>query len=264
VGAVLFFALFATYGDSETQLVVVGEVSPTLGDQPSPASEAGLRVGDVVLRVGDLENPSRTTLGPYVTRFAREHPGEPLEYVIQRDGRRITLPIVPQLVTEDGLTKGRIGFTLGAEPLSVPEAAVVSTRYVGATAWNAVITIPKIFTQGIGRTISVLFSDDPRRRDDPTSLVGVSRQVGDAGDRGDWGTFLAYAGYVTIFIGIVNLIPLPPLDGGHLALLVWERFTGRQVDYRKLIPVSAAVIVFLSIFAIATVFLDITEPLPII
>ena len=92
----------------------------------------------------------------------------------------------------------------------------------------------------------------------------MSRQVGDAGDRGDWGTFLAYAGYVTIFIGIVNLIPLPPLDGGHLALLVWERFTGRQVDYRKLIPVSAAVIVFLSIFAIATVFLDITEPLPVI
>jgi len=92
----------------------------------------------------------------------------------------------------------------------------------------------------------------------------VSQQVGDAGERGDWATFLAYAGYVTIFIGIVNLIPLPPLDGGHLAMLVWEKFTGRQVDYRKLIPVSAAVIVFLSIFAIATVFLDITEPLPLI
>ena len=243
---------------------MVGEVAATLGNHASPASEAGLRPGDVVIRVGDLDNPTPDTLGRYVTTWAQGHPGEPLEYVIQRDGRRLTLPIVPQLVTEGGQTKGRIGFTLGPEPLSVPEAAAVSVRYVGATAWNAVTTIPKIFTQGVTRTFSVLFSDEPRRHDDPTSLVGVSRQVGDAGDRGDWGTFLAYAGYVTIFIGIVNLIPLPPLDGGHLALLVWERFSGRQVDYRKLIPVSAAVIVFLSIFAIATVFLDITEPLPVI
>jgi membrane-associated protease RseP (regulator of RpoE activity) len=264
VGAILFFALFATYGDSTTEVVVVGEVSPTLGNHPSPASEAGLRIGDVVVRVGDLDNATRDTLGRYVTRYAQDHPGEPLEYVIERDGRRITLHIVPELVTEGGETRGRIGFTLGAEPLSIPEAAAVSVRYVGATAWNAVTTIPRIFTQGVGRTFSVLFSDAPRRRDDPTSLVGVSREVGNAGDRGDWGTFLAYGGYVTIFIGIVNLIPLPPLDGGHLGLLVWEKLTGRQADYRKLIPVSAAVIVFLSIFAIATVFLDITEPLPVI
>jgi membrane-associated protease RseP (regulator of RpoE activity) len=54
------------------------------------------------------------------------------------------------------------------------------------------------------------------------------------------------------------------LDGGHILLLAWEKLTGRQADYRKLVPVSAAVIVFLSIFAIATVFLDITEPLPVI
>ena len=87
--------------------------------------------------------------------------------------------------------------------------------------------------------------------------------VGDAGSRGDWGTVLAYAGYVTIFIGIVNLIPLPPLDGGHLMLLAWEKLTGRQVDYRRLVPVSAAVIVLLSLFVVATVFLDLTKPLPL-
>ena len=85
-----------------------------------------------------------------------------------------------------------------------------------------------------------------------------------AGERGDWALFLNFAAYVTIFIGVVNLIPLPPLDGGHLMLLAWEKVTGRQADYRKLVPVSAAVIVFLSVFAIATVFLDITEPLPLI
>jgi membrane-associated protease RseP (regulator of RpoE activity) len=264
VGAVLYLALFVTYGDPNTDRVIVGEVSRTLDGVTAPAFEAGLELGDVVIRVGDLEDPSPDTLGDYVTRYARTHPGEPLTYVIDRDGRGLTLQIVPQLVTEDEVTRGRIGFTLGPERYSLPEAAVVSGRWVGRATWNSVATIPKIFTEGVGRTFSVLFTDEARRADDPMSLVGVSRQIGDAGAQGDWGLFLNFAAYVTIFIGVVNLVPLPPLDGGHLLLLGWERITGRQADYRKLVPVSAAVIIFFSIFAIATVFLDITEPLSVI
>jgi membrane-associated protease RseP (regulator of RpoE activity) len=264
VGAVLYFALFASYGNLDTDKVVVGDVAQTLSGDVSPAKEAGLQVGDVVVRVGDMSNPTPDTLGRYVTRYANDHPNEPLVYAVERDGRTITLRIVPKLVKEEGITKGRIGFTLGPEPLSIPEAAVVSGTWVGKATWNSVAAIPKIFTQGVGRTFTVLFSDEPRRADDPTSLVGVSRQIGVAGDRGDWALFLGFAAYVTVFIGVVNLVPLPPLDGGHLLLLVWEKLTGRQADYRKLVPISAAVIVFLSIFAIATVFLDITQPLPII
>jgi len=264
VGILLYFTLFATYGDPNTELVIVGEVATTLDGQTSPALEAGLQVGDVVTRVGDLDDPTPDSLGYYVTRHAREHPDEPLTYVIERDGRSLTLEIVPLLVTEDDITKGRIGFTLGSESLSIPESALEAGEWVGRASANSVATIPKVFTVGVGRTFSVLFTDEPRRDTDVVSLVGVSRQIGDAGDRGDWGLFLGFAAYVTIFIGVVNLIPLPPLDGGHLLLLLWEKITGRQADYRKLVPVSAAVIVFLSIFAIATVFLDITEPLPII
>jgi membrane-associated protease RseP (regulator of RpoE activity) len=264
MGAILYFALFASYGNLDTNKVVVGDVARKLAGGVSPAKEAGLQVGDVVARVGDMSNPTPDTLGRYVTRYAREHPDEPLVYVVERDGRTITLRIVPKLVKEKGVTKGRIGFTLGPEPLSVPQAAGVSGIWVGKATWNSVAAIPKIFTQGVGRTFTVLFSNEPRRVDDPTSLVGVSRQIGVAGDRGDWSLFLGFAAYVTVFIGVVNLVPLPPLDGGHVLLLVWEKFTGRQADYRKLVPISAAVIVFLSIFAIATVFLDITQPLPII
>jgi membrane-associated protease RseP (regulator of RpoE activity) len=264
VGALLYFALFATYGNPDTDKVIVGDVAATLSGDVSPAKVAGLRVGDVVVGVGDLSDPTPDSLGQYVTRYAKEHPDEPLAYVVDRGGRTITLRIVPKLVTEDDVTKGRIGFTLGPEPLSLPEAAVVSGRWVGKATGNSVAAIPKIFTQGVGRTFTVLFSDEPRRADDPTSLVGVSRQIGVAGDRGDWSLFLGFAAYVTVFIGVVNLVPLPPLDGGHLLLLVWEKVTGRQADYRKLVPISAAVIVFLSIFAIATVFLDITQPLPTI
>ena len=264
VGATLYFVLFAVYGDFDTERVVVGEVTPTLDGEPSPAFEAGLRPEDVIVRVGDLEHPTPENLGRYVTPFAQEHPGEPLTYVVRRDGREVTLSIVPELVTEDGIEKGRIGFILGPEPLSAPEAAVGAVRWTGAATWNSVTTIPKIFTVGVGRTFTVLFGDEARRADDVASLVGVTRQVGEAGDAGNWALFLNMAAYVTIFIGVVNLVPLPPLDGGHLILLAWEKLTGRPADYRRLVPVSAAVIVFLSIFAIATAVLDITEPLPVI
>jgi membrane-associated protease RseP (regulator of RpoE activity) len=264
VGSVLYFALFVTYGDMDTDLVVVGEVTRVLDGDPSPAFQAGLEPGDVVVRVGDLPNPTPDSLGTYVTRYAGAHPGEPLVYVVERDERRIPLTIVPQLVTQEGSTRGRIGFILGPEPLSPPEAALVAVRWVGSAAWNSASTIPRIFTVGVGRTFSVLFGDEPRRADDVTSLVGVTRQVGEAGGSGNWPLFLGLAAYVTVFIGVVNLIPLPPLDGGHLLLLAWEKVSGRPADYRRLVPVSAAVIVFLSIFAIATMVLDITEPLPVI
>ena len=114
-----------------------------------------------------VRTPRLIRSGRYVTRYAEEHPDEPLAYVVERDGGTITLRIVPKLVKEDGVTRGRIGFTLGPEPLSIPEAAVVSGRWVGRATWNSVAAIPKIFTQGVGRTFSVLFSDEPRRRRRP-------------------------------------------------------------------------------------------------
>ena len=69
--------------------------------------------------------------------------------------------------------------------------------------------------------------------------------------------------YVTLFIGIINLVPLPPFDGGHLAILLLEKARGRKIDMRKVVPVSAAVLLFLGFFVISTMVLDIWKPVPI-
>jgi membrane-associated protease RseP (regulator of RpoE activity) len=261
VGTLLYSALFATSGVPNEDVVVVESVAPMLGNHPSPAAEAGMRPGDVVVRVGDLEHPTQTELGRYVARFTREHPDGVLDYVVERDGRMITLPMEPQLIREAGFTKARVGFTLGLEPVSVPEAAWWGVRYTGKTIAAGVTSLPRIFgPEGISRMVTLLFTDEERQHTDPQTFVGVSRSVGAAGSEGDWGTILLYAGYVTIFIGIVNLIPLPPLDGGHLLLLAWEKVTGRQVDYRRIVPVAATVIVALSLFMVAALLLDIFKP----
>ena len=64
-----------------------------------------------------------------------------------------------------------------------------------------------------------------------------------------------------MFIGLVNLLPLPPFDGGHLAVLAIEKIRGKHVDMRKLIPVSAAVMAFFIVFVARDVLLDITKPI---
>jgi membrane-associated protease RseP (regulator of RpoE activity) len=63
-------------------------------------------------------------------------------------------------------------------------------------------------------------------------------------------------------VGILNLLPLPPLDGGHLAVLGIEQVTGRRIDQRKLIPVTALVAVFLLLFTVSLLYLDVVQPIP--
>ena len=263
MGAILFMVLFATFGVFNEDVVVVESVAPSLDGEVSPARRAGLQPGDVVVRVGDLDRPTQRELSRYVTAYVREHPGASLEYVVERDGRRLSLAMVPKLITEDRQTRGRVGFTLGLEPVSLPEAAWLGIRSTGQTVAVSVTSLDDIFgPRGLGRMATLLFTDEQRRTGDATGFIGVSQQVGDAGDRGDWGTILAYAAYVTIFIGIVNLIPLPPLDGGHLLLLVWEGVTGRHVDYRRVVPIAATVIVLLSLIMVAALILDVFKPVP--
>jgi membrane-associated protease RseP (regulator of RpoE activity) len=92
--------------------------------------------------------------------------------------------------------------------------------------------------------------------------VGVTKVAGSIGS-GDTGTFwdiLLLFGIVNVFVGFLNLLPLPPFDGGHLAVLLIEKIRGKPVDMRKVIPVSAAVAAFFIVFTVAVVWVDLVKP----
>ena len=108
-----------------------------------------------------------------------------------------------------------------------------------------------------------LFGSAPRQANDPTSVIGAARVAGNAAQRGLWDQFLWLMVVFNIFVGILNLVPLPPLDGGHLAVLAYEKIRGRKPDLRKLVPLSAAVAAFIVLFALAISYLDIVKPLPL-
>jgi membrane-associated protease RseP (regulator of RpoE activity) len=114
---------------------------------------------------------------------------------------------------------------------------------------------------GLNR-IGKLLSGAPRRTDDPASIVGGARIAGQAAKAGLWDGLFEELVVFNVFVGIINLVPLPPLDGGHLAVLAYEKVTRRRADVRKLVPVTALVAAFMILFVVSLVYLDIVRPLP--
>jgi len=263
VAALLFSLTFFFFGDFRSTVPVVGSVEATLNGSSSPAADAGMRPGDVIVRVGDVRNPTQDQMRELVTGAVTDHPNSPIAVVVQRDGQVIQLEIVPELDTVEGVTMGRVGIVLGTERIGLVPSVVAGVKEVGFAIEESIGQVGRVFgPQGIGRIVTLLTSDAPRDQQDATSVVGISQQVGATSSRGDWGTVLYFFAFVTVFIGLINLVPLPPFDGGHLAVVAYEKVMHRTVDMRKLIPVSAAVIAFFVIFVSATMFLDVAKPIP--
>ena len=94
----------------------------------------------------------------------------------------------------------------------------------------------------------------------PVSLIGIAA-IGQQTAEVGWWLYLELIAWVTIFLGVINVIPLYPLDGGHFALALYEKVVGRTADVRKLVPVAAAVILFMVVIGVLGLYLDIVDPI---
>ena len=86
--------------------------------------------------------------------------------------------------------------------------------------------------------------------------------MGNMGAKGEWAQFIFVFAYVTLFIGLLNLLPFPPLDGGHVAIALIEKARGKQIDMKKVVPVSAVVLLILGFFSLSAMILDVWKPIP--
>jgi RIP metalloprotease RseP len=233
----------------------------------SPAAAGGLEPGDRILRLGDVDAPTSEQLTEIVNGQVEDRPGEPLVVVVDRGGERVTLRVVPELdqVVGEPEPRGRMGIIVAPpdpEPVGLGPALVGGVKEVGFSIRESFSQIGRVFgPEGVGRVFGLLFNDEERRPDDAASVVGISQQVGATSSAGDWSTILYVFGFVTVFVGLINLVPLPPFDGGHLLTLAIEKVRGKPVDMRTLIPISATVMAFFVMFVGATIFLDVTKPI---
>ncbi|MDH4111462.1 MAG: RIP metalloprotease [Actinomycetota bacterium] len=268
VAALIFAVWLAIFGDPRTAPLaplVIDEVEVTLNGAESPAAAAGIEPGDLILRLGEVDEPTAEQLTDVITSQVEDRPGEPLTLLVERGGETVTLTVVPELAEVDGETRGRMGIIVGPpdpEPVAIGAALVGGVKEVDFAVRESFSQIGRVFgPEGVGRVFGLLFNDEQRRPDDAASVVGISQQVGATSSAGDWSTIVYLFGFVTVFVGLINLVPLPPFDGGHLLTLAIEKVRGRAVDMRTLIPISAAVMAFFVMFVGATIVLDVTKPI---
>jgi membrane-associated protease RseP (regulator of RpoE activity) len=260
-----FFWFIGVPRAGQPQVVSVDE---RLEGRPSPASVAGLRPGDVFVEVDGKPVASYQAFLDHIDR----HVGEEIDFVVRRDGRRVSLSATPVLaeVRTDGGTEeiGRLGIILSQEYLgrdrSGPlEGVADAGRAVGRMVVGSFRAMGQVFgPEGLSRVGNLLLGETERRTSDPVGIVGAARISGQAVAAGQLAFFFSLFAFFNVFVGILNLLPLPPLDGGHLAVLGVEAVTGRRVDPRRLIPITALVAGFLILFTLAITYLDVLSPIP--
>ena len=259
VVAWLIFAAVFMFSANFNVPGIVG-VTPKMGGQPSPAAVAGIQEGDVIERIGDLNQPTRDEIGDYQAA----HVGEPITYILDRDGQLVTVTMTPVKTTlNDKTTAVRVGIELSG----VKEPPLVALAHAGGQVWDTTVQafggLAHVFgPSGVHEMLNSLFSGAPRANDGAVSLVGASTAAGHAGSQGAWAYFFSLFATVVLFIGLVNLLPLPPLDGGHVAIALLEKVRGRRIDMKKVVPVSAVVLLVLGFFSISAIILDIWKPIP--
>ncbi|HZA20629.1 MAG TPA: site-2 protease family protein [Actinomycetota bacterium] len=250
--------------------------------QETPAEAAGFQLDDTIVAI----DGERVTSWGEVRSFIRANPGEAVTFTVERDGRRETidaelgtgivssqtdelLALAPagEDVREAGDGEQEVGYLgVGPQPEIKSYGFGEAITHSGERVWDmtvrSVIGVPQVFAQVFNGDIFEALGGEGERsaEDSPIGIVGASRIVGESSNRGEYTNILEMIAAFTIFVGLMNLLPLPPLDGGHLAVVAWEAVTKRTVDIRKLIPVSAAVIGFFIILFVAILYLDLARP----
>jgi membrane-associated protease RseP (regulator of RpoE activity) len=261
--AFIFFALWlGVVGRPTTVEPLVLQVQQTMSGKPSPAAQAGIRPGDRIVGIDGISSPTEEQLIAYTHR----HAGQPVTIRVERDGKTFTATVNPVLTDVGGGEQaGRIGvvLTLARAP-SGPLASIVDgAKLVGTYTGVVVTSLGRLFgPEGVGRVFDLLFSNAPRQAGDATSVIGAGRIAGQAASSGNFGDVLLLFATLNVFIGILNLLPLLPFDGGHLAVLAIEKVRGKPIDARRLLPVTAVVATLLIVFMVSLVYLDITKPVP--
>lgn len=223
----------------------------------TPAAQAGFEPGDTILSV----DGTRVETWDEARDIIRSNPGETIPFVVRRDGQEKTLNATLASSNSRGEEVGFLGVAPDLETVKrgPGEAVWQSAKFIPFASWESLKALGRIVTpSSFAQMFDVLRGNAERDPEGPASLVGVTRAAGQS----DMATLLFLFVGFNIFIGVANLLPLPPLDGGHLAVLAYEKIRKRDVDMRKLIPVSATVIaVFVGLFVLSLA-MDIVAPLP--
>lgn len=260
IAFVLFFGVYSVSGrEQNTGRTVVHAFDEVNG----PARTIGLQKGDVLLRIGD----DPITDYDSVSAAVRSHAvGESVDVVYERDGVQKTVSAVLAAHPSDS-SRPYLGVWAddwGWQKLSVIDAAGQSIADMGNTIVGSVKGV--VVALNPINSVRHLTNTTTDLETRPTTLVGVSQVGGTVGESDGLKGVLTLLAAVNVFVGVFNLFPLLPFDGGHAAIATYERLrsrNGRQykADINKMVPVATTVVGLLALLLLTGLYLDVTQPL---
>jgi regulator of sigma E protease len=232
LAAVLFSLLYAAVG-RQVPLPVVGEVVPA-----SSAADAGLRQGDAIRAV----NGAKMATFEDLRRIVAASAGVTLQMQVHRGTQDLTIPVLIKPASPGDMSVGRLGVTAGevvTERLGPVAAVIAGVTQTGQVLWQTLLGLFHIVTTGHG----------VRELGGPIAIATLSGQVAQLGIA----SLVGFIAMLSINLGLVNLLPIPILDGGHLLFYAAEAVRGRPLPpqaqdygYRVGFAIIASLFVFIS------------------
>ena len=261
----LFFTVVSVIGtpDATSNRWTVGAVS-----EGSAAEAAGLQVGDRILAVDGTSYETFQDLSAEL----RANPGEPVDLLVQRDERELAISTILGTTESDGETVGFLG--VGAafpnEQVGPFTGLVESVQATGETIWLSIKGIGQVFSpDGLSTYVQNLTGNAaepaPGEVEGEGRIISVVGAVQLASQSANVSAALYFLFAINVFIGVFNLTPLLPFDGGHVAIATYERLRSRKgrryfADVSKLMPLTYAVVAVLALLFVSSIYLDIVDP----
>jgi len=276
---VLLWALVAFVGIPNDNALEI-QATAALGGRPGPAQVAGLRPGDVVVSVD-----GRAVRGDFgvLSSAIRSHPGVPLHLVVDRAGHVESVTVVPangRVDHEAGVVAPRGSAPFGVagitatSPLTTRNPVVAvgwAVVNLGTVTGDSVVGLAHVFSPGgIDQLFGQVTSAQVAHRAAVNgtrlySVVGAARGAAQAVQAGI-GNLLVFLVAINVFVGMLNLFPMLPFDGGHVAIAVYERIrSGRRsvayhADVAKLLPFTSLTLALIGVLFVTTLLADVLHP----
>lgn len=231
----------------------------------SPAAVAGLKAHDVVVSIDAVAMPSSAKFRATLSSTA---PGTSVSLAVLRDGQPLTLAatLVLSPAAKQGEQRGFLGVTSDSQErvdVSLADAVTMGPRDLVTGVGQAVVGIAKVINPlNVFGHLTGTNTDATSR---PGTIVGATRVSKNVGQHDGWAGMLSLLAAVNVSVGVFNMFPLLPLDGGHAAIATYERLRSRKnrryfADVSKLMPVAAMCIILIAFMFLTGLYLDIAKP----